>query len=121
MSKHAVLLHVPGELYQKIYAESAGKPWPGNCSVTAWLLQAARERLERLAPVPEVKPDPSFEAHSSMVKKVDLAEYFRLKKEFEAATTEEDRDRLMEALLEIRPEMETRLRTYRKNKPLVFV
>ena len=123
MSKHAVLLHVPGDLYQMIHADSTGKPWPNNCSVTSWLLDAERKKLEALA-APVVGPSTvetgsSLEAHSSMVVKSGASEYFRLKREFEAATTEEDRDRLLAALLEIKPEAEGRLRMWRKNKPLV--
>lgn len=53
-----------------------------------------------------------------MVVKARADEYFRLKREFEAATTEEDRDRLLAALVEIKPEMEGKLRMWRKNKPL---
>ena len=122
MSKHAVLLHVPGDLYQMIHADSTGKPWPNNCSVTSWLLDAARKKLEMFsAPVvgsSTVETGSSLAASSSMVVKASADEYFRLKREFEAATTEEDRDRLLAALVEIKPEMEGKLRMWRKNKPL---
>ena len=117
--KHQIPLHVPYTLYAEIRSAATGS----RRSVTAWLLNAAREKLERDKTVAVSRPStvetgPSLEAHSSMVVKSGASEYFRLKREFEAATTEEERDRLLAALLEIKPEAEGRLRMWRKNKPL---
>lgn len=125
--KHQIPLHVPYTLFAEIRSAATAS----HRSVTAWMLNAAREKLERektgglstvvTAPVvgSSTEPtEPSLEAHSSMVMKSGASEYIRLKREFESATTEEDRDRLLAALVEIKPEMGGKLRMWRKNKPL---
>lgn len=125
--KHQIPLHVPYTLYAEIRSAATAS----HRSVTAWMLNAAREKLERdkagsvsspsTAPVAGASTEPtgsSLAASSSMVVKACANEYIRLKHEFEAATTEEDRDRLLAALVEIKPEMEGKLRMWRKNKPL---
>jgi len=120
--KHQIPLHVPYTLFAEIRSAATAS----HRSVTAWMLNAAREKLEREktgglsgpSTVVTGSTEPSLEAHSSMVVKARADEYFRLKREFEAATTEEDRDRLLAALVEIKPEMEGKLRMWRKNKPL---
>lgn len=128
--KHQIPLHVPYTLFAEIRSAATAS----HRSVTAWMLNAAREKLERentgglsgpstavTAPVvgsSTVETGSSLAASSSVVMKSSTDEYFRLKHEFEAATTEEYRDRLLAALVEIKPEMEGKLRMWRKNKPL---